>query len=129
MFLYSLREQIKNHPFLQKKRYRIIVVVAALINGAIWYVLHSMFRYQAIQLGLDALPLHYNIYFGIDFYGNFNYLYGLPGFGLGILILNTALAIYIYKRSHLLAAYLMYAAVVIQVILAWAFFLIMKFNT
>lgn len=129
MFLYTLREKLKNSQFLQKKRYRIIFFLSLVINAGVWYVLHTIFRFQVLQLGSNLIPLHYNIYFGIDYYGNFNLLYVLAGFGLLILFMNTFLAFKVSKKMKILSAYLMYSSLVIQIIVAWALFLIMKFNS
>lgn len=48
------------------------------------------------------MPLHYTIYFGIDLFGPWQYLYTFAAWGTIILLVNTAIASLIVRRHYAL---------------------------
>lgn len=63
------------------------------------------------------MPLHYNIYFGIDLLGPWWYVLFLPGAGLLIIFGNFLISVLLLKRERLVAYFLSVASVVVQIFL------------
>lgn len=69
-----------------------------------------------LPTGTDV-PLHYNVYFGIDFIGNPMQLYWLPLSALVLTAMNVVLAISIWRRDRILSYVLAAGALVVTVLL------------
>lgn len=74
------------------------------------------------------IPLHYNIYLGIDAYGYWTNLYWLPGWGLIFWIINTILAFTVYNKKIIAGYYLALSQPLIQFFLGVATLLIILMN-
>ncbi|PIU01866.1 hypothetical protein COT68_00940 [bacterium (Candidatus Torokbacteria) CG09_land_8_20_14_0_10_42_11] len=61
------------------------------------------------------IPLHYNIYFGIDLIGPYSRVFSLPLISLFILVMNFILAFWFYPKDRLVAYILLLAAAVTQI--------------
>lgn len=70
------------------------------------------------------LPLHYNLYFGIDYLGEFKDLYSFPMFGLIALAINLTVAASLAKKIRILSYALIYTALLIQVLILISLILI-----
>jgi len=89
---------------------RLYFLAAGLAHLAAW--LEAIFIYR--QLAGDLLVLHYNVDFGIDLVGAGAAIFIYPLFGLGIFILNLALAAvwHAHKDFRTFAHLLLGAAVI-----------------
>ncbi len=63
-----------------------IFILGVIINLACW-----VFLLYSLEPTDHPVPLHYNIYFGIDLIGNWYHLYFMPLSGLVILLVNAFL--------------------------------------
>ncbi|NUM25174.1 MAG: hypothetical protein HUU49_00950 [Candidatus Buchananbacteria bacterium] len=88
------------------------LVFSLLVNILLWIFL----AWQSQKLSA-VIPLHYNIYYGIDFFGPWYYLFLFPGLGLGILALNFLLALMTYANYKILSYFLMASLVAMQIFL------------
>lgn len=50
-----------------------------------------------------AIPLHYNIYSGIDLFGPWWYIFMIPAIGLIIFVFNLICAVAIWRRERVLS--------------------------
>jgi len=66
------------------------------------------------------LPLHYNIYFGIDLFGQWYYAYLIAAIGTAVLVLNTIIVFSIYQRQPTLAVLIGVTTPVLETLLAVA---------
>lgn len=93
-----------------RRRERILIVMAGVLNLGLWVFLSWKLR----QLPA-TIPLHYNIYFGIDLIGPWYQLFVLPGLGFFTLLLNTILA-RVFSQEPMLSAFLLWTALLTQLI-------------
>lgn len=74
------------------------------------------------------LPLHYNIFFGIDEYGPWYSVFQLPTFGLFVLLLNIYLAAKFFERERILSLFFVCLTLAVQIILFFAVYFIILLN-
>ncbi len=60
------------------------------------------------------MPLHYNIYYGIDLVGPWWYLFALPAGGLAILLVNGVLSVLLERRDVAISFLLTGASLLLQ---------------
>ncbi|OGY47663.1 MAG: hypothetical protein A2840_00050 [Candidatus Buchananbacteria bacterium RIFCSPHIGHO2_01_FULL_47_11b] len=87
-------------------------VGAVILNSLLWLI---FFWY--IRDFPEQIPLHYNIYFGIDLVGPWYEIFKLSGFGTAVVFINTILALCIHRFSRLLTRLLVGGNAVIQILL------------
>ncbi len=116
-----LFKTIKRNLFWQNRSIRLVLLLNALINLFLW-----IFLYWQLKPTPEPIPLHYNIYFGIDQLGPWWHLFKLPLSGLGIFLINSVLSFIIYKHERLLSYFLLFVSLIIQGVLVWAGILILS---
>ncbi len=84
--------------FLRDKFIFSAIVATLFFNAANWVIVGRSASWQ-----FNVLPLHYNIYFGIDWFGPAIYLYMYPGLAFIILFLNLVLAWGFFGRRRFLS--------------------------
>jgi hypothetical protein len=105
-----------NLPQFIKDRVVLSLVGASVaLNVLLWWLLYSKFHSQT-----EFIPLHYNIYFGIDLYGPWQRILLIPLSGTGIVFINLILSIILYRRARPMAYALMVITVLLEVLLLWA---------
>jgi len=75
-----------------------------------------------------SLPLHYNIYWGIDLFGQWYQSLILPILGLAILVINFILAIFLYSQKIMASYFFTISSVFVQLFLLIASILIILIN-
>jgi hypothetical protein len=60
------------------------------------------------------IPLHYNVYLGVDRFGPVRDLFFIPAIGLAFLLLNLSVQTLFSKREKLLARFFSIASVILQ---------------
>jgi len=99
--------------FFLKDRFIISALLTAIaLNIILWIIL-----YLKIKPSEYPIPLHYNIFFGVDLVGEYNKIYILPGIGILILFFNLILSFSLYKKERLASYLLIGTAVLIQMFL------------
>jgi DMSO reductase anchor subunit len=96
----------------------LIIAEVALIS---WRVVPMIY-------GQTAVPLHYNIHFGVDTIGDWRRIFTVPVIGLLILLINTALARFFLKGERALSAMAAGATLFLEVILFVATIFIILLN-
>ena len=112
MILYAA-SKFFGSSFWRDSAVRILLVATILLNAAMWagiFVKLQPFSYLAES---GQIPLHYNIYFGIDRVGPWYYAFVIPLFGLIVFAVNTALGYIFYFREKVIS----YTLVIIQALL------------
>ncbi len=74
------------------------------------------------------IPLHYNVYMGIDESGPWQYVFVLPAIGFGLLIVNSVLQVVFYRREKVLSIFFAVATVATEAILLVSMVLIVLLN-
>jgi len=103
--------KLLHHFFLKPSLWRPFLL-SLFINLLIWLAL-----WWKIPPSSEWLPLHYNIYFGIDWLGPWSYIFISPFLGLIIILLNACLVIWLQLKELFLSQLLIWTSVVIQLII------------
>jgi len=92
-------------------------------NVALWLLVSRQVQYLPADI-----PLHYNIYFGIDWFGDKHKLFFLPILGAAIWLVNFSLGFYYITRRQLFCYFLIFSSVFVQIILLLAGLAILLLN-
>lgn len=80
------------------------------------------FFYIFLKLGAkqDLIPLHYNIYFGVDYIASKNQIFKLPLMGVVVLGVNYFLGWLVYKHEKFVCYILIFVSLLVSIILMFA---------
>jgi len=97
--------------------------LSALINALNWIFLLKN------QKNSDyPIILHYNLFFGVDYLGDYNKIYTIPFVGVIIITINTILGHLLYRKEKLASYFLSFNTFIIQTFLLFASYLVIKIN-
>ncbi len=108
--------------FLRDRIITAAFLFGVFVNSITWF---NLLRIQKTD---EILPLHYNIYFGIDYMGGWYSLFIVPLFGLIVLLFNFLLSLFIHFKDKFLSYSLSVVALFVQMILLTASFAIVWIN-
>lgn len=103
-------------------------IIVPLVTGLATQLFVWPFIFFQLGQRSDYLFLHYNIIFGVDLVGPWWKILYLPLGGLGIIILNIALSLYIYNHDKLISRMLLFFAALFSLFLVWAVYLAVDIN-
>ena len=126
---YQAFDTLKNSPARRNKYILISSISALLINLALWFFLYIYLnRILASNPEVTSIPLHYNVFLGIDLVASWWQAFFLPLIGLAIIIVNTLLAFMVYSKKSLASYFLTTTSLLVHVTLAVAGLLIVLIN-
>ncbi|MDD5043084.1 MAG: hypothetical protein PHD51_00225 [Patescibacteria group bacterium] len=105
-------------------RDRIIWVATSL--GIVFNIFFWAWLYFKMPRGGESVPLHYNIYFGIDRIGRWYEIFLFPLTAFFILLVNFFLAYFIYKKEKFLSHSLVIVSCLVGLIILGAGLLILS---
>ncbi len=105
-------------------RWSAILTIALLVFA--WIV--PSWRLAPIVEPEAVIPLHYNIYFGVDFVGKWWWVYFLPAFGTVVFIINAILAARERKGSKVFSDMLSITYSVVALFVTVAMFFVLLIN-
>ena len=105
---------------------RLALGVGLLFLIPIWIIPFWLLR-DVVPAG-ELLPLHYNVYLGVDYAGPWYVSLFFPGFATIVLILNTVIAARLRKESKLLANTLVVSAMFVSILTLLALFFVLVLN-
>jgi len=111
----SYSPSLFGNSFYANRLVRINLVLSGLVNFCLWLGLLLVSRDF-----LTAMPLHYNIYFGIDLYGPWYRIFAMPLSGLAIGLVNFITGSLIYRRDKNLSYFLVFTSTFCELLLALA---------
>src|SRR3989338_8238054 len=91
----NLKEYLKNTVVL------INVIVSFLCIAALFILIFLKIRPTS-----QPIPLHYNVYVGINYIGPWYYLYGIPVIASIIVLINQILGLIFFHRKKFLSYFL-----------------------
>lgn len=94
----------------------------------VFIFLLPIWRIVPLSENQPFLPLHYNIYFGVDRFGPWYQVFVVPVLGLLFLIINTYFQVLFYKREKFLIVLFAYTTVAIEFVLLVAMALVVLLN-
>ena len=109
------QDRASAYPYFKNK----LIIWPVAINALI-LVFDSFYIFLKLRIKEDLIPLHYNIYFGVDLIDNKYQIFKLPLIGLMVIIINCYLGRLIYRREKLAAYILVWASLATMVILVFA---------
>lgn len=107
---------VENIRGLYSKPFFLIVFILSSLIIACTAILPAWQLLPDIQERI-AIPLHYNIHFGVDLFGAWWRIFLVPLSGLVILLVNYASAIILWERERVLSYFLVSVALLIQILL------------
>jgi len=127
---YRFIDKLRRTPARKNKIILISTAIAVVLNIIIWLIIYLRLRPLVINLPEEQsfIPLHYNIYLGVDSFGKWTRTFMLPGLGLFFLLINTLTALTIYNRKEILSYFLVITSTFVQVLLLIATLLIVLIN-
>jgi hypothetical protein len=88
------------------------LVLAILANVAIWAVI-----FFTVESTDRPVILHYNIYFGVDYVGDWKAVYAMPALALLIFLVNLVLSRFFYYKERLVAYLFAMMALLVQLLM------------
>lgn len=127
---YKYLDKLRGTPARKNKIILISTAIAVVLNIGIWLIIYLRLRPLVINLSEEQsfIPLHYNIYLGVDRFGKWTRTFMMPGLGLLFLLINTIIALTIYSRKEILSYFLVIVSAVVQVLLLISTVLVVLIN-
>jgi hypothetical protein len=100
--------------------------LSLLINLATWALIY--FRLFTIVKDATSVPLHYNVYFGIDWIGTPIDVFVLPLIGSAVFLVNFILAYIINVRERLMGYVVIISTIIIQLFILLASLFVVLIN-
>ncbi len=85
-------------------------------------------RIVPLRVARPFIPLHYNIYLGVDQLGPWNQIFVLPILGLCLFLFNLCVQTVAFRREKLLALIIAVATVILECVFLGAMILIVLLN-
>jgi len=127
MILYGLAQfwqsSYKSHLIV-----RINFIISIVLNLLLWGGLYYKLQPFSYLTEYGSIPLHYNLYFGIDLLGKWYAIFVLPLFGLLVIIINNLIAYLLFNRERLLSYFLLVTQTLVNVALFAAGIFIILLN-
>ncbi len=110
-----------NNIFFGDKFLLSAFIFSLVINIFLW-----LWLYLTVSPKELPVPLHYNIYFGIDLIGEWYKIFFIPFSGFVILFINFLISFIIYRKQKIISYFLSALTGLFQLFLFWAAFLIVS---
>ena len=123
-FLLSGCKIIIAKPYWKDKQIMAVLFLSVLLNIFIW-----IFLIQNQKENVYPIILHYNLFFGVDYLGNYEKVFLIPLSGLIIIIVNSVLGHLLYLKEKLAVYFLIFIVFIIQIFLLIDSYLIIKINS
>ncbi|MCK4918955.1 MAG: hypothetical protein KAS01_01060 [Candidatus Pacebacteria bacterium] len=123
-FLLSGVKLLFSKPYWKDKLIINLTVSSLFVN----LLLLIYLLYNKKEAGSPVI-LHYNFIFGDDYRGDYEQIYLIVLIGLIVIIINSALGYFLYLREKLASYMLVFSALLVQVFLFVAGYLIVAINS
>lgn len=108
------------------KFFQIALGLSLIINAGIWAFLYL--KFSPLGGSENVLPLHYNIYFGVDLIGEWSRVFIMPLVGVIFIVINFLIADIIYLRDKVIGYFLAGTGLLAQLLLFGAAFMVAMIN-
>ena len=129
-YFYKFINRLKSSPARKNKLILIPFILATLFNLTIWSLIYFKFRPYVYNLPDDQsfIPLHYNLYLGIDKFGHWQKIFYLPLTGFIFLLINAFIAQFVYNKKEILSYFVSILSALMQIIILVATVFIILIN-
>lgn len=107
---YILR--IKLHPYFQSRPNLFLFFSSLLLNISLWILL-----YLRIKPSQYPIPLHFNVYFGIDVIDKWQNIFVMPALGLLFTFINFIIGGMTFKHERIISYLLNSISLFLQILL------------
>lgn len=116
---YRFIANLKSTPARKNKLIIVSTIIGLVFNLLTWLLIYWKLLPAVGSLPADQayIPLHYNIYLGVDSFGNWQNAFIMPGVGLAFIVVNTVLALSIFNKKEIASHFLCLAAAFAQILL------------
>jgi len=127
---YKLLNHFRATPARKDKIILIFNLVSLLVNLLIWYLIYYKLRPLVAFLPQDQsfIPLHYNVFLGIDSFGHWQNIFWLPALGLFFWLFNVIASFILYNSKKLASYFLTIGSFACQIIFLVSCALIILIN-
>jgi len=109
--------------FFQETKIRFLMIASLILNIFIWF--YIIFNFLGVK---SFVPLHYNIFSGVDTIGSWQRLFIPVLFGFSVLIVNLILAFHFYSQQEKKIVFVLLGSCLgVQIILLLSILLIIGF--
>lgn len=125
MILYSLAE-FWHSSYRKSLLVMINTIFSLAVNFFILIFLYIKIHPFSYLTDFGTIPLHYNLYFGIDVYGKWYSVFALPLMGVLVVLINNFIGYLLYNKERLVSQFLIILQLIISLmLLAGAIFIIL----
>lgn len=117
----SIKDLLHTSAFYRRTATASGILLLLMIILPIWRIL-------PIARDNPFIPLHYNVYVGIDSFGPWYGIFTLPFLGAALFITNLIFQAVFYRREHVLSIFFAIATIVTESVLLVAMVLIVLLN-
>lgn len=111
--LYLFRQNFKNYllDLFDVLYVKIYLAAMILVNILIWV----LSKFITSRIGAEQMALHYNVDFGIDYYGNVANIYIIPILGFFIILVNFFLFAFTAKyKDKIFISHLLFSSAILS---------------
>ena len=119
--LKSVKELFRTSPLYRRTAIASGVLLVFMIALPLWRIL-------PLASEKPFIPLHYNVYMGVDAFGPWYDVFLLPILGLVLLLVNVAFQALFFQQEHVLSLFFATVTVATEAILFVAMVLIVLLN-
>lgn len=103
---------------------------AAIASGVLLAATTALPLWRILPLAGEKpyIPLHYNVYMGVDAFGPWYGVFALPALGAAMLIVNLAFQAVLYRRERVLCVFFAVTTLLTEFVLFAAMILIVLLN-
>jgi hypothetical protein len=83
------------------------LVIWLIVGDVFFNILHFIFLLYFVKKVDFPIILHYNVYFGVDLFASWYWIFLMPALSFLIFFINLAIGFLFYEREEKLAGYLM----------------------
>lgn len=120
-FFKSFRELLGQEP---------LSLWTLIVSGMIFATTFFLPFWRIVPLAKDQpfIPLHYNIYFGVDRFGPWYHTFVIPALGLLFLLISLIMQTYFFKRERMLTRFFAVSTIFLELTFFIAMVLLILLN-
>ena len=120
-FWKSFRELVKQSPLSRGSLLASFLIFIVTLFLPIW-------RIMPLAKEQPFIPLHYNVYFGVDRFGPWYYAFVIPSLGLLFVIISAVMQTYFFQRERMLTQFFAWSTLFLELIFFLAMVLLILLN-
>lgn len=120
-FFKSFRELIKQAPLSRWTLIACFLIFVATLLLPIW-------RIVPLAKEQPFIPLHYNVYFGVDRFGPWYHAFVIPALGLFFILISVVMQTYFFQKERMLTRFFAISTILLELTFLIAMVLLILLN-